>query len=180
MITNLTYFANSEPASEGLVDALGIDWKMLILQIIAFLLLVWLLGKFVYPWLMKSVDERQAKIEASAKAAAKAQAEAEKSEERIQELLKKARADASDILETAKIEATNSQTASEERAKKRAEQIATTAQQDIQKEVENARAMLYNETLELVALATEKVVGKSMTSKVDESIISDAIKAVKK
>lgn len=180
MTNNLTQFATAEPASRGLVSALGIDWKMLILQIIAFLILVWLLGKFVYPWLMKSVDERQRKIDVAAKMAAKAQAEAEKSEMRIQQLLKKAREDASDILETAKIEATNSQAAGEERAKKRAEQIITTAQEDIQKEVENARIMLHNETLELVALATEKVVGKTMTGKVDESIINDAIKAVKK
>jgi hypothetical protein len=40
--------------------------------------------------------------------------------------------------------------------------------------------MLHNETLELVAFATEKVVGKTMTGKIDESIIDDAIKAVKK
>jgi F-type H+-transporting ATPase subunit b len=162
------------------MDALGIDWKMLILQIIAFMLLVWLLGKFVYPWLMKSVDERQAKIESAMKAAAKSQADAEKSEERIEQLLKDARSEASEILDTAKLEATNNQTASEEKAKKRAEQIVLTAQEDIQKEVEKAKIMLHNETLELVALATEKVIGKKMTGKIDESIISDAVKAVKK
>lgn len=180
MITNLIQFASSEPASGGLVDALGIDWKMLILQIIAFLLLVWLLGKFVYPWLMKSVDERQRKIDAAAKAASKTLAEAQKSEENIQKMLKKAREDAAEILETAKKEASDSQMASEERAKKRAEQIVVTAQEDIQKEIDNARTVLHNETLELVALATEKVVGKTVTGKIDDSIISEAIKAVKK
>jgi len=180
LITNLIQFANAEPASGGILDALGIDWKMLILQIIAFMLLVWLLGKFVYPWLMKSVDERQAKIESAMKAAAKSQADAEKSEERIEQLLKKARDEASEILDTAKLEAANNQTASEEKAKKRAEQIVLTAQEDIQKEVEKAKIMLHNETLELVALATEKVIGKTLTGKIDESIISDAVKAVKK
>jgi len=144
------------------------------------MLLVWLLGKFVYPWLMKSVDERQAKIESAMKAAAKSQADAEKSEERIEQLLKKARDEASEILDTAKLEAANNQTASEEKAKKRAEQIVLTAQEDIQKEVEKAKIMLHNETLELVALATEKVIGKTLTGKIDESIISDAVKAVKK
>lgn len=180
MITNFIQFASAEPESEGLVDALGINWQMLIIQIVAFLLLVWLLGKFVYPFLMKSVDERQAKIDAAARAAAKAQAEAEKSEERIEKLLKKAREEASEIIETAKIEASNNQTASEERAKKRADQIIAAAQLDIQKEVDNAKVILHNETLELVALATEKVIGKTITDKLDDSIIQDAIKAVKK
>jgi F-type H+-transporting ATPase subunit b len=179
LIANFTQFATAEPASGGLMGALGIDWKILILQIIAFLILVWLLGKYVYPWLMKSVDDRQAKIEAATKAASKTQAEALKSEERIEKLLKKAREDAASILETAKVEASNSQAAAEARAKKRAEQIVTDAQTEIQMEVESAKALLHNETLELVALATEKVIGKTMTGKIDETIISDAIKAVK-
>lgn len=179
MITAFTQFATAEPASDGVLGALGIHWETLILQIIAFVILVWLLGKLVYPWLMKSVDDRQAKIEAAAKAAEKTLAEAEKSEEKIEQLLKNARKDASNILATAKVEATNNQTASEKKAKKRAEQIVTDAQADIQKEIENAKIMLYNETLELVALATEKVVGRTLTDKIDETIIDGAIKEVK-
>ena len=56
----INYFAESSSASGNVFIALGIDWRLLILQIIAFLILVWLLAKFVYPWLLKQVDERQA------------------------------------------------------------------------------------------------------------------------
>ena len=66
-MTFLSQFASEAAAADkDLFSALGIDWRLLILQIIAFLILVVLLGKFVYPWLMKSVDERQAGIEAAA------------------------------------------------------------------------------------------------------------------
>ena len=71
----LQTFAETAETDGGLFGALGIDWRLLILQIVAFLIMVWVLGKFVYPWLMKSVDERQANIEAAAKAAKKAEAE---------------------------------------------------------------------------------------------------------
>lgn len=178
----LRQFAATEaaPAESGdIFSALGIDWMMLVFQIVAFVLLVILLGKFVYPWLMKSVDERQDKINAAAKAASEAQAAAVDAEARVEKLLKKARVEASEIVATAKLESANALAASEEKSKKRADQIIADAQSEIQKEVIAAKTALHNETVELVALATEKVVGKTVSQKIDESLISDAIKAVK-
>jgi len=175
----LTQFATAEPASGGIFEALGIDWKTLILQIVAFLILVWLLGKFVYPWLMKSVDERQAKIEAATKAASEAQAAAVDAGAQVEKLLKKARGEAADIIATAKLESADVISKSEDKAKKRADQIVADAKSELAKEVVAAKNALHNETLELVALATEKVVGKVITDKNNDDIISDALKAVK-
>jgi len=166
-------------ANGDLFSAIGINWMMLIFQIVAFLLLVALLGKFVYPWLIKSVDERQDKINAASKAASEAQAAAADAETRVEKLLKKARVEAADIVATAKIESASALAASEEKAKKRSEQIVADAQDEIQKEVIAAKIALHNETIELVALATEKVVGKIVNAKIDETLISDALKAVK-
>ncbi len=177
----LRQFASTETtaASSDIFSALGINWMTLIFQIVAFLILVFLLGKFVYPWLMKSVDERQEKIAAASKAASEAQAAAEDAEARVETLLKKARVEAADIVATAKLESAKSLADSEEKAKKRAEQIAADAQEEIKKEVIAAKNALHNETIELIALATEKVVGKTVSAKIDESLINDALKAVK-
>ena len=41
MVSTLTYLASTEAASGDIFSALGIDWKTLILQIVAFLILVW-------------------------------------------------------------------------------------------------------------------------------------------
>ena len=97
MVSTLTHFA-SDGAAGDIFTALGIDWKTLILQIVAFLILVWLLGKFVYPWLMKSVDERQKNIEEAAKAAKQAQESAAESEAETAELLATARKEAAEIV----------------------------------------------------------------------------------
>ncbi len=172
-------FAVAEPASGGVLGALGIDWKTLIIQIVAFLILVWALGKFVYPWLLRSVDERQAYIDAATKAAAQSQAEAKKSETRVEELLEKARQEAADIVATAKLESATALASSEEKAIKRTQQIIADAQVEIQKEVIAVKKSLHNETLELVALATEKVINKTISSQIDESIIKDSIEEAK-
>lgn len=172
----LTQFATSEPAKADIFTTLGIDWKTLILQIIAFVILVWLLGKFVYPWLMKSVDERQAQIEESVKAVQAAEEKAESAQEEVAKLLKEARKEASEIIGTAKDEANAAIEASEKKAKSRADKIVADAHDQIEKDVIAARKTLHNDTIELVALATEKVIGKAVSDKVDDKVIANAVK----
>jgi F-type H+-transporting ATPase subunit b len=176
-----TQFAEAATQAESgsLFDTLGIDWQMLIIQIIAFLILVWFLGKFVYPVLMKTIDARRAEVEESVAAALDAKKKADQAKTEIADMLKTARAEAGEIVTTAKEEATAAIEAAEEKARVRGERIVSEAQAQLEKDVVAARKALHNETLELVALATEKVVGKAVSSKVDESIIAAAVKGVK-
>jgi len=60
----LSVLATTNAASPGLLQALGIDWKLLVEQGVGFLILVAILGKFVYPALVKAIDDRRATIEA--------------------------------------------------------------------------------------------------------------------
>ena len=62
--TQLTVLAATAEASadEGILAALGIDWMLLAIQLVAFLVLVWILRKFVYPVFIRIIDEREEKI----------------------------------------------------------------------------------------------------------------------
>jgi F-type H+-transporting ATPase subunit b len=175
----LTQFAETDAASGGIFSALGIDWQMLIFQIVAFVILVSLLGKFVYPILIKTVDARHDDIEASTKAAQAAEKQAQEASKNIEKMLKQARTEAGEIVTTAKEEATAAIEAAETKSKERAERIVSEAHAQLDKDVIAAQKMLQNETLELVALATEKVIGKTVTPKVDEAVISTAIREAK-
>lgn len=174
----ITQFATTTE-DKDIFSTLGIDWKLLILQIIAFVILVWLLGKFVYPWLMKSVDERQAKIEESLKAAEVAEKKAESAQEDIAKLLKEARKEAKEIVTTAKDEAIALADASDNKAKARAEKIVKDAHDQLEKDVIAARKALHNDTIELVALATEKVVGNLANGQIDKQLIEKTVKEAK-
>lgn len=175
----LSNFAETASANKDIFSALGIDWRLLILQVVAFLILVWLLGKFVYPWLMKSVDERQANIEEAAKAAKKAQESAADSQAETAQLLAQARKESAEIVATAKLEASEIASTSEAKAKSTAEKIVAEAHAQISKDIDKARRELHDETLELIALATEKIVRKKMDSKADEALIADVLKGAK-
>ena len=173
------YLANAS-GDANLMTTLGIDWKLLLLQIAAFLVLVFVLGKFVYPWLMKQVDERQENIEQAAKAASKAQAAAANSQEETAKLLKEARKEANDIIATAKLEATEMRNQLESKAKLTAEKIVAEAQSQLQKDIDSAKRDLHNETLTLISLATEKVVRGTITKAADEKVITEALADVNK
>ncbi len=175
----LGQFAATETANPSLISVLGIDWMMLTFQIVAFLVTVWLLSKFVYPMLMKSVDDRQNKIESGAKAAAEAQEAADHTEKRIVKLLNKAQIEANEIVASAKAESMATIVAAEESSKKRADQIIATAQREIDNEILLVKKAIQNEMVELVALATEKVVGKVVSDKIDNKLITDSIKEAK-
>ena len=179
MINQFQNFASTGTGTTSVFEALGIDWKTLILQMIAFVILVWLMKKFAYPWFLKSIDERQAKIEESSKLAEAASKSAEETQHKIQKLLEDARKDASEIVALAKTESSNMLAENEKKAKSQAEQIVMNAQAEIQKEILSAKKDLHNETLELVARATETIIKKKMTSDLDKFLIEQTIKESK-
>lgn len=170
----LRQFSATEPAETDVLTGLGIDWTLLILQIVAFVILVWALKKWVYPIFERILNERQAKIDASTKAADEAQEAADSAEASVKQLMKKARRDAADIVSTAKSEASAMVAAAEDKAKTRTEVMLQTAQEDITKELDKARKELHNEMVDLVIQATEKVVA-GQAGKIDRKVVNDAI-----
>ncbi len=178
MLGHLTQFAASEATEAGgdIFSSLGINGQMLLFQAVAFVILVVLMGKFVFPILMRAVDERQEKIEAGQKAAQESIDKAAKSQEEISEMLKEARAEAKDIVNTAKDEAAAMVAEGETRAKQKAEKIVADAHEQLEKDVIAARKTLHNDTIELVALATEKIVSKSYAKETDKKVIDAALK----
>lgn len=172
----LTFAAAS--GDSDVMAVLGIDWTMLVLQLIAFLILVAILGKFVYPIFMKIIDERQEKIEASVKAADEAREAAEKAEDRVEADLKKARREAADIVATAKAEATQLTEKADKKAKERAERIVSEAQEEINKSVLAARKELEKDTLELVKKAAAAVTAHMADDKLDTALVKKSLSSV--
>ncbi|EDK72648.1 ATP synthase F0, B subunit [candidate division TM7 genomosp. GTL1] len=171
--------ATESHGSSGLFEALGINWQLLGLQALAFVILVVLLGKFVYPKLIGAIDAREKAIFESLEAAQQAESKAEEVEEKVKKLLTEARKEAADIVAVAKKEAAAEVGAAEAKAKKRAEHIVAEAQEQLGQEVNKARLVLRKETTELVALATEKIVREKVDADRDAKLIEAALKEAK-
>jgi F-type H+-transporting ATPase subunit b len=169
--------AETAAESGGIFGSLGIQWQLLIVQAIAFGILLWGLGKFVYPVLIKSIDERRATIEAGLEEAKKSQEASADAEKRIEELLAQARKEADEIVARSHSEAQAMVNDAETKAKQRAERIVSDARSQLEADVARARAALKKDTMKLVALATEKVVGERLDDNKDAGLIERAITA---
>lgn len=167
--------AAEEGGSEGILGALGIDWKLLVEQGIAFLILVAVLAKFVYPVLIKSIDSRREAIEAGLKEAKESQAALEKAEAKVGQILAEARAEADSMLQRSQQEAAQIVAEAEEKAKSRADQIVTDARAQLATDVAKAREALKAETVKLVAVATEQVIGEKLDAGKDAGLIKNAL-----
>lgn len=169
----------AEASSGDIMSTLGIDVKLLVFQIIAFLLLVWALSKWVFPIFFKIVDKRQALIDESNRAAVEASKHAEKSQEEIEKLLKKAREEAKDIVATAREEAVGLVNEAETKSQQQSAHLIADAKDQIAKEVVSAKKALHNETVDLVMQATGKVLEGAVNATVDESVVAQALKEAK-
>lgn len=178
METILTQFASAETAQSDLFGSLGIDWKMLILQTIAFLILLAVLRKWVYPPLVAMLEKREKDLRTADKAAKSARENADKAEKMTNELMRKARAEANDIVAAAREEAAAVVEQAVAKATVKSETIISAAQAEITKEVKEAKKALHNETIELVAEATGKILSEKVDSKTDAKLIATAVKEV--
>lgn len=170
--------ASAEAASEhspGLFEALGLDAKLLVEQTIAFLILVAILAKFVYPALIKSIDQRREQIEAGQKEAKQAEEALVAAEEKVADLLAEARKEADEIIARSHTEASTMVSEAEDKAKARAEQLVADARNQLDADVRKARELLKSEAIGLVAAATEKIVGEKLDEKKDANLIKGAL-----
>ena len=165
----------STESNPGLLQALGIDGKLLVEQAIAFLILVAILGKFVYPALVKTIESRREQIEAGMQEAKQAEEALANAEARVADMLADARREADDIIARSHQEATSMVADAEEKAKNRAEQIVADARTQLDADVRKAREALKSETIKLVALATEQVVNEKLDQKKDATLIKSAL-----
>ena len=172
---NITYFAQ-EAAAAGGIGALGLNLQAFLFQLITFVLVLVILRKFVYGKLVDTLEARRQAVVDSLKAAEQSAKDLEQAEEKVSKLLDEAREEARGIVETAHKESTVMIEDAETKAAKKAEHIIASAESRMEQEIAAARRELRTETAQLVALATEKVLGQKVDAKTDAKLIATAIK----
>lgn len=175
LIASANPAATEGEESQSLLSALGIDWVLLLEQTLAFLILLFLLAKFVYPILIRAVDSRRDRIEAGLKEAKQAEEALANAEAKVSEMLAEARKEADEILARTNQEAASVVSDAEDKAKTRAEQIVADARQQLELDIAKAREALKKDTVELVALATERVVGEKLDAQKDAELLKKAL-----
>ena len=157
-----------------------IDFNQILLQILNFLIVLFVLKKFLYKPVLKILDERAEKINEGLNAAEKSLKAQTQIEEQKKEEIVSAQREAAKILDEARKEAENLKS-----------DILNGAKEDASKVIEKERTVLEVRLKEqenkikdnignLVAAATKSVLKEALTDDAQRQIINNQIKSLRK
>ena len=136
-------------------------WTM-VGQSIAFLVFVWFCWKFIWPFLIRAMRERQETIATGLENAAKAERDLQQAQTRAEEALNEARAEARGIIEDARGQAAQMIENAKADADAERERILAAAQADAAQEVNRAKETLRSEVANLAVAGAEKILETSI------------------
>lgn len=154
------------------------ELNQLIYSILAFLILVFVLGRFAYPPILDMLKKREETIRTSIDEAEKTRAEAARLLDEYKAQIAQARKEAQDMIEQGKKVGENVRTEITTKANEEARQIIERAQSEIEREKERALSDLQAKVADLTILATSKVIQKSLDEKSQRKLVEDAIAEV--
>lgn len=163
-----------------LLEKLGIDWRLLIAQLVNFLILVFILYKFLYKPLLKMLDGRKEKIEKGLRDAEQLGVELEKTKELQAAEIQKAKQEARGIIEEADKRAEAAGAETKAKTKAEVEKLIMVAKNQMIEEKSKMMAEIKKEAAELVIAVAEKVVGKTIDAKAQKNLIEETLQEVNK
>jgi F-type H+-transporting ATPase subunit b len=157
------------------LQSIGFDWQVALAHTLNFLLVVWLLKRFVFSPLQDTIADRREKIESGVEDAKKAkekrrQAKQERkaileaAREKRQEIVSQAREQADDIVADAKTE-----------AREAAAEIKQQARDDIAKEREQMREEMKDAVGQLAVRSAREILKREVSEQDHERLINEVI-----
>jgi F-type H+-transporting ATPase subunit b len=158
----------------GIAD-LGLNLPVLIANIVNFTVLLIVLRLVAWGPVMKMLDERREKIEASLSTAEQVKVQAAGSERQVQEALESARREGQALIAQSQEIATRIQADARTQAQADSEAMLTRARSEIALERDQAIAELRGEFADLTISAAEKVIHQSLDKNAHQRLINEAL-----
>ncbi|HEX3845574.1 MAG TPA: F0F1 ATP synthase subunit B [Steroidobacteraceae bacterium] len=144
----------------------------LIIQMIVFLLLVFFTMSFIWPPLMRAVEERQKKIAQGLAAADRGEQELQQARQGAEAILREARERAGQIIDQAQHRANDILEQARTNANQEGQRLMASAQQQIGLEASRAREGLRREVGGIVVAAASKLLEREVDASAHQDLIS--------
>jgi F-type H+-transporting ATPase subunit b len=157
------------------VDQFGLNGWQFVIQLVAFLIFIWLLWRFAVGPIVKILDERQVKIRESLASAERMQQELKATQARNEEVLLEARREAQDIVANARQSGEQLLAKARDEANVQAETYLTRAQETMRQETEQARQQLRSEVVDIATLAAGRILKKELNPEAQRQLIEETL-----
>lgn len=158
-----------------LFSNLGIDGKLLFAQVVNFLLVLWLLNKFVFRKVIAHLEERKNRIEQGVELTEKAKREMERIGEARHRELEKARKEGESILGESRTAASKRQKELMAQVRAEAEKMLLQAGSDAEKKKEDAVKGARDEISKIALLMAERVLSRSLGKEDQEQAVKEVL-----
>lgn len=156
-----------------ILEQFGIDWRLLVVQVINFLVLMLILKKLLYKPVTAMLEKRRAEVAASIKASEDMQKAKDEFSKQAAQEMKDVRKKAHEITARADDAAANAKQKAQEDAKLQAQEIVALAKKEVSAEKEKIIDDVRTEIADIVVETTEKVLGKELEGSHDEFITQE-------
>lgn len=163
-----------------LIEHFGIDPILIAAQIVNFLIIFYVLKRFLYKPLFKTFKKREALIKESIEKAEEARKALEQAQKEEKDVIRKAQVTAKQIIADAKEQSETLIKNAEEAAKKQSQQIIADAKETIERETKQAEQRLSQHVSKLAVDMLEKSLTNVFTEKEQSEIVSKAVKSLDK
>jgi F-type H+-transporting ATPase subunit b len=153
----------------------GFNSGDIVFQLVMFIILMVLLKKYAWGPLMGIMKQREEHIANEIGSAEQSRVEASKLLEEQRSLLKEARQEAQNLIESAKKQGDIQREEIIKTARSEADRIKETAKLEIQQQQENAVAAIREQVASLSVLIASKVIEKELDAKAQEKLINEYI-----
>jgi F-type H+-transporting ATPase subunit b len=157
------------------MDALGINLYALGAQLVAFFILLFVLWKYAFPPLMKTLDERESTIRTGVENAERASKQLKEAEKRVEAMLNEARLESQKVIASATQAGERLKADFEHQAQQRGREIEAQAVKRIEQQIAQAKAELRTHVADLSIAAAERVIGQSVDSATNRRLVDEFV-----
>ncbi|GAC1511709.1 MAG: F0F1 ATP synthase subunit B [Candidatus Dormibacteraceae bacterium] len=161
-------------APAGVIEING----TVIVELVTFLVMLAILGRYVYPEIVKVAEARQRAVAEQLKGAEQARAEAEERLKEAEAKLNDARKTAQAVIDAANKSGEQLRQELRQKAEEESKRTIEAARKEIEAERDQAVRSVRREVAALVVAATEKVIGETLDDSKHRQLIDKAIQEV--
>ncbi len=161
-----------------ILNTLGINFKSIIVQGVGFLILLFVLKKFLFGKISAMIKARTDEVKNTYEKTERDKAEAERLKLEFQKKLSEAEAEAAKRIQEAINEGNRISEEIIKRAKEEVESVRIKAQEGIEQERKKALAEIRNQVVTLSILASSKIIQQSISPQTAEKLVDDFIEGI--
>jgi len=155
------------------MEALGLNPVSIVIHAINFLILLFVLQRFLFKPVLGMLDERSTKIRESVEAAERARQESAAADQERTETLREARRQADEVVTRAMQEADKIKADARQQAQEEAQRIVSRAEQEAAAERQQAMQELRAQVADLAVLAAGRVIHRSLDPQAHRQLVEE-------